>query len=85
MKFVILVLLNAVLGTNAWAPSLNSERAVSNTALNLVSTMQESVDIYKKPERVVLDELPTLYVYDHCPFCVRVRVVFGLKNIKHKQ
>jgi glutaredoxin 2 len=24
-----------------------------------------------------------LYVYDHCPFCVRVRAVFGLKNIKH--
>ena len=28
--------------------------------------------------------LPELYVYDHCPFCVRVRVAFGLKGIKHK-
>lgn len=22
-----------------------------------------------------------LYVYDHCPFCVRARMIFGLKNI----
>lgn len=27
---------------------------------------------------------PILYVYDHCPFCVRVRLAFGLKNIKHE-
>ena len=26
---------------------------------------------------------PTLYVYDHCPFCVRARLAFGLKGIKH--
>lgn len=36
-----------------------------------------------KPDRVVPETLPTLYVYDHCPFCVRVRFAFGLKNIKH--
>ena len=30
-----------------------------------------------------MDKLPTLYVYDHCPFCVRVRVAMGLKNVKH--
>jgi len=22
-----------------------------------------------------------LFVYDHCPFCVRARMIFGLKNI----
>ena len=27
--------------------------------------------------------IPRVYVYDHCPFCVRVRFVLGLKNIKH--
>ena len=27
---------------------------------------------------------PIVYVYDHCPFCVRVRLAFGLKNIKHE-
>jgi len=30
-----------------------------------------------------MDQLPTLYVYDHCPFCVRVRVALGVKNVKH--
>uniref|UniRef100_A0A0G4H2N0 GST N-terminal domain-containing protein n=2 Tax=Chromera velia CCMP2878 TaxID=1169474 RepID=A0A0G4H2N0_9ALVE len=28
--------------------------------------------------------LPQLYVYDHCPFCVRARIIFGLKKIKHE-
>mmetsp|Transcript_29983 Transcript_29983/g.34175 ORF Transcript_29983/g.34175 Transcript_29983/m.34175 type:complete len:297 (+) Transcript_29983:131-1021(+) len=38
---------------------------------------------FMKTGRVVMDELPTVYVYDHCPFCVRVRLALGLKNIKH--
>jgi glutaredoxin 2 len=25
--------------------------------------------------------METLYVYDHCPFCVKARMIFGLKNI----
>jgi glutaredoxin 2 len=25
----------------------------------------------------------SLYVYDHCPFCVRARMIFGLKNIEY--
>jgi glutaredoxin 2 len=25
----------------------------------------------------------TLHVYDHCPFCVRSRMIFGLKNIRY--
>lgn len=24
-----------------------------------------------------------MYVYDHCPFCVRVRLALGMKNVKH--
>jgi len=28
--------------------------------------------------------LPELYVYDHCPFCVRVRVAAGVLGVKHK-
>ena len=27
--------------------------------------------------------LPQLYVYDHCPFCVRTRVALGLKNVAY--
>jgi glutaredoxin 2 len=33
--------------------------------------------------RIIRDELPVVYVYDHCPFCVRVRLALGVKNIKH--
>lgn len=22
-----------------------------------------------------------LYIYDHCPFCVKARMIFGLKNV----
>jgi len=29
-------------------------------------------------------ELPKLYVYDHCPFCVRVRLALGLVGLKHQ-
>jgi glutaredoxin 2 len=39
---------------------------------------------FVKPNRVISKPLPRLYVYDHCPFCVRVRLAFGLKNIKHE-
>lgn len=31
-----------------------------------------------------LDKRPNLYVYDHCPFCVRARMIFGLKKIPHQ-
>mmetsp|Transcript_44672 Transcript_44672/g.100855 ORF Transcript_44672/g.100855 Transcript_44672/m.100855 type:complete len:281 (-) Transcript_44672:393-1235(-) len=34
--------------------------------------------------RVIEDPLPKVYVYDHCPFCVRVRLALGLKNVKHE-
>jgi len=40
--------------------------------------------MYTKPEKIAMEELPTVYVYDHCPFCVRVRLALGIKNIKHK-
>lgn len=33
--------------------------------------------------RIVRPKLPKVYVYDHCPFCVRVRLALGLKNVKH--
>ncbi|KAL7580747.1 hypothetical protein ACA910_001031 [Epithemia clementina (nom. ined.)] len=39
--------------------------------------------ITDKPERVIPETLPVIYVYDHCPFCVRVRMALGLKNVKH--
>lgn len=35
-------------------------------------------------ERVTPSPTPILYVYDHCSYCVRVRLAFGLKNIRHE-
>ena len=39
---------------------------------------------FKQPERMVPEVLPKIYVYDHCPFCVRVRLALGAKNVKHE-
>ncbi len=33
--------------------------------------------------KIALSPLPTVYVYDHCPFCVRVRLALGYKKVKH--
>ena len=38
---------------------------------------------FAQPAKVTPESLPTVYVYDHCPFCVRVRFALGVKNIKH--
>lgn len=38
---------------------------------------------YVQGPRIVRDQLPIIHVYDHCPFCVRVRLALGLKNVKH--
>eukprot|EP01054_Gregarina_sp_Poly1_P004251 Gregarina_sp_Poly_1__4250@NODE_2317_length_2303_cov_364_055456_g1484_i0_p1_GENE_NODE_2317_length_2303_cov_364_055456_g1484_i0NODE_2317_length_2303_cov_364_055456_g1484_i0_p1_ORF_typecomplete_len259_score30_71Glutaredoxin2_C/PF04399_13/1_8e27GST_N_3/PF13417_6/0_0001GST_C/PF00043_25/0_00021GST_N_4/PF17172_4/0_0027GST_N_2/PF13409_6/0_044GST_N_2/PF13409_6/3_8e03GST_C_2/PF13410_6/0_073Glutaredoxin/PF00462_24/0_13_NODE_2317_length_2303_cov_364_055456_g1484_i02411017 len=32
--------------------------------------------------RVYLRPIPNLYIYDHCPFCVKARMIFGIHNIK---
>ncbi|RLN47326.1 hypothetical protein BBJ29_005568 [Phytophthora kernoviae] len=29
------------------------------------------------------NQLPQLYIYDHCPFCCRARVTLGLKKVKY--
>lgn len=45
--------------------------------------MMPTASKIKAGARTVLDTpLPVLYVYDHCPFCVRVRFAFGAKNFK---
>jgi len=58
------------------------------TALSLLSPVPNRLNFCLKAgmnslPRVIASPLPRLYVYDHCPFCVRVRLAFGLKNIKH--
>ena len=38
---------------------------------------------FTKGPRIIRDDIPIVYVYDHCPFCVRVRLALGIKNVKH--
>ena len=89
MKISIFALLvGAATVTNAFVPNSRSAPAigVSSLGASYLEGLQgtgTSSSPFMKPERVVLEQLPTLYVYDHCPFCVRVRLAFGVKNIKH--
>lgn len=50
--------------------ALGSAVGVATTALVLRKS---------KPTRLLLK----LYVYDHCPFCVRARMIFGLKKVPY--
>lgn len=50
------------------------------TSLKMSSTAAE---VSTKGPRIIRDDLPIVHVYDHCPFCVRVRFALGVKNIKH--
>lgn len=45
--------------------------------------LRQSTSLSMALDRVILKPLPRVYIYGHCPFCVRVRLAFGLKNIKH--
>ncbi|KAL9179708.1 hypothetical protein ACHAXT_008998 [Thalassiosira profunda] len=64
------------------SPRVATTSSASNSALDLTSAATE-VAPYAKGPRVVRERLPTVYVYDHCPFCVRVRLALGVKNVKH--
>jgi hypothetical protein len=80
MKATICLLLLSAASITAWLPASTAGRSLTSLQL---STASVTPNVYEKPKRVILDELPTLYVYDHCPFCVRVRAALGVKNIKH--
>ena len=66
------------------APLINSEpvrlRSALASSLKMGSSLTEPA---RKAPLVAGSPIPRVYVYDHCPFCVRVRFVLGLKNIKH--
>lgn len=62
--------------------STTSVLRLSASSSSSSSTTTAVTNAFNKPPRVVRDDLPAVYVYDHCPFCVRVRVALGIKNIK---
>ncbi|CAM9848454.1 unnamed protein product, partial [Choristocarpus tenellus] len=37
-----------------------------------------------KPVGVIENPKPRLYVYDHCPYCVRARMILGRKGLDHE-
>mmetsp|Transcript_19633 Transcript_19633/g.48191 ORF Transcript_19633/g.48191 Transcript_19633/m.48191 type:complete len:273 (-) Transcript_19633:334-1152(-) len=53
---------------------------VSASALGMTAT---GASVAPVAPRTVLTPTPKVYVYDHCPFCVRVRLALGIKNVKH--
>jgi len=63
-------------------PPLSSTQRPSATARSLSTAV--IAEPFVQPPKVIVDgEIPTVFVYDHCPFCVRVRLALGIKNIKH--
>lgn len=58
---------------------LNSAKPIDKRIINLAPTM-----LAELPPRQVLSPLPRVFVYDHCPFCVRIRHCLGLKNVKYE-
>ena len=75
--FVTLLLAST---TNAFVAPTSPRKAITST---LYASTTEASPFVQGP-RIVRDELPIVYVYDHCPFCVRVRVALGIKNVKHQ-
>jgi hypothetical protein len=55
----------------------------SSSALLSSASSTDATAKFTKGPRIIRDELPIVYVYDHCPFCVRVRLALGIKNVKH--
>jgi glutaredoxin 2 len=84
---------NTIASVQAWSntwKAASAAAATTRTSTSLSSSTSSGVPVVTTasapvlPSRVVLPTLPTIYVYDHCPFCVRVRLALGMKNIKHK-
>lgn len=67
--------------TMAFTPSSCGIKSTSSL-IKMSSTAASAVTSTKGP-RIVRDDLPIVHVYDHCPFCVRVRFALGVKNVKH--
>lgn len=59
---------------------LSPSGSIKASSLKMSATTAEVVT---KGPRIIRDDLPIVHVYDHCPFCVRVRFALGVKNVKH--
>eukprot|EP00584_Thalassiosira_punctigera_P022070 CAMPEP_0172552990 /NCGR_PEP_ID=MMETSP1067-20121228/47714_1 /TAXON_ID=265564 ORGANISM="Thalassiosira punctigera, Strain Tpunct2005C2" /NCGR_SAMPLE_ID=MMETSP1067 /ASSEMBLY_ACC=CAM_ASM_000444 /LENGTH=302 /DNA_ID=CAMNT_0013341077 /DNA_START=115 /DNA_END=1023 /DNA_ORIENTATION=+ len=82
MKLVILSSIVAVAAGFAPPAAVRPVAKTATAALSMSTAATEAQPFVKGP-RVVREQLPVVYVYDHCPFCVRVRLALGVKNVKH--
>ena len=81
MKFLLALSTIFVTSAAFMAPAPQSHY-ITSTSTSLYASTTEVSKFVQGP-RIVFDELPIVYVYDHCPFCVRVRLALGVKNVKH--
>jgi len=73
-----------VVGNNvaAFITPTSHYTAKSTCAIAMSSSTTEASPFIQGP-RIVREQVPIVHVYDHCPFCVRVRLALGIKNLKH--
>lgn len=57
---------------------------ILTSVLSSANALKAPATIKALVPKVVMTPLPKVYVYDHCPFCVRVRLALGVKNVKHE-
>ncbi|CAH0519025.1 unnamed protein product [Peronospora belbahrii] len=57
-------------------------KLVTTFAVGSAIGLTTSALFLRKPKNQ--NVLPKLYIYDHCPFCARARMIFGFKEIPHE-
>ena len=83
MKTFGYALLLAVTADAFMAPAVPMQSMTRSSDRLVMSASATETSPFVQGLRIVRDELPIVYVYDHCPFCVRVRLALGIKNVKH--
>jgi len=82
MKLSISIALIFLFSANAFVtPSTTSKSSRQHVIVS--SSSSDDGTSFSQGPRIIMDEVPIVYVYDHCPFCVRVRLALGVKNVKH--
>lgn len=69
---------------SAKASRARVRRGVTVNNMAAGATVTTDAKALRTGPRVTPTKLPRIFVYDHCPFCVRVRLALGMKNIKHE-
>mmetsp|Transcript_8830 Transcript_8830/g.15023 ORF Transcript_8830/g.15023 Transcript_8830/m.15023 type:complete len:313 (+) Transcript_8830:41-979(+) len=67
-------------------PKLSNDAKFLEPSAQRPSTILGTSPISGGSDRLAIkpQALPRVFLYDHCPYCTRVRIILGLKNIKHE-